>query len=214
MKIKYSQKFLQKLTNLGTFQDNDNRLSKLKNKVKNNPQIAVNHIIQNNIILERIEKDRPWRVMIPEELINDIIWETHECFGHVGINKTYKIIKEDCTFRGMSKRVAKLIRTCELCQKAKTFNRNTEGPQVNNIPGKPLETISIDLMGPLPSGRGGVQYILAVMDIFSKYVRLFAIKRDKTIIILNRILKQFILEEGIPDYVLTDNGTQFRSKKW
>jgi len=56
----------------------------------------------------------------------------------------------------------------KLCKKAKRFNKNTVGPQINHTPNEPLEILSLDLMGPLPRDRGGAQYNLAMIDI-SRY---------------------------------------------
>lgn len=40
----------------------------------------------------------------------------------------------------MSCRVTLSIRTCDKCQKNKTFNHNVIGPQVNHTPSEVLET--------------------------------------------------------------------------
>lgn len=61
---------------------------------------------------------------------------------------------------------------------------------------------------------GGTHYILAILDIFSKYIKLYALKRATTTAILNKLEKGYITEIGKPEAILTDNGTQFTSSKW
>lgn len=39
------------------------------------------------------------------------------------------------------------------------------------------DLVTVDLYGPLPIGRGGVEYIFLVIDSFSKYVKLYALKK-------------------------------------
>lgn len=51
---------------------------------------------------------------------------------------------------------------------AKKFIKNREGPQINHLPQQPLETLSVDLMGPLLQGEGGVHNILVLMNTFLK----------------------------------------------
>lgn len=66
----------------------------------------------------------------------------------------------------------------------------------------------------MPAGRGGTNYILAILDIFSKYIKLYVLKKETAGAIIKRILNEYIPEVGKPEAVITDNGTQFTSKKW
>lgn len=140
--------------------------------------------------------------------------ETHEINGHVGGYKTYCILREHFFWGNMCKSVKKIIRSCELCQKTKIFNQNTKGPMISHNPNKLFETISLDLMGPLPKGQGGIQYILVLIDTFSKFCKIYAIKKATTSVILKRILKDYIPSVGAIQNILTDRGTQFTNKKW
>lgn len=69
-------------------------------------------------------------------------------------------------------------------------------------------------MGPLPKGPLGVKNILALINIFSKHVRLYAIRRATTDIILKKVLDDYVPKHGSIKQILTDNGTQFSSTKW
>lgn len=75
------------------------------------------------------------------------------------------------------------------------------------------ELVCVDLMGPLPKSRGGVVYLLVVIDAFSKHVALYALKRATTEVVLKKI-KLYITEIRKPKQILSDNGTQFCSKRW
>lgn len=79
---------------------------------------------------------------------------------------------------------------------------------------KPLEIVSADLMGPLPRGQGGCKYILAILDVFSKYIKLYPLKRATTDTIVKRIISNYIPTVGLFQKILTDNGTQYTSQKW
>lgn len=61
---------------------------------------------------------------------------------------------------------------------------------------------------------GGVQYLFVMLDAFSKFVRLYPIKRATTKVTLNKICKDYINELGTPRRILSDNGTQFTSLLW
>lgn len=85
---------------------------------------------------------------------------------------------------------------------------------MSHRPSRILKTVPVDLIGPLPTGWGGVQYILAMVDTFSKYAKLNAMKWAITTAILNRIEKDYVEKIRRPKHILTDNGTQITTKRW
>ena len=70
-----------------------------------------------------------------------------------------------------------------------------------------------DYYGPLLVSSGGVKYLLVVVNNFTKYVELYTLRRATTNVTLKR-LQQYITTHGKQDSILTDNGTQFTSRKW
>ena len=48
----------------------------------------------------------------------------------------------------------------------------------------PSELVTVDLYGPLPRSRGGVEYIFVVLDSFSKLVRMYTLKKATTKIVV------------------------------
>lgn len=42
---------------------------------------------------------------------------------------------------------------------------------VNIIPEAPLSLVAVDIFGPVPTGRGGVNYLFVELDTFPKVVR-------------------------------------------
>lgn len=114
----------------------------------------------------------------------------------------------------MHKITAQITRSCDTCQRCKPINFNAKGQHTSHKPTEPFEIVSIDLMGPLPTGRGGTHYILAILDPFSKFIRLYALKKATTKAIVNRIENDYIPNTGKPKSILTDNGTQFTATSW
>ena len=66
----------------------------------------------------------------------------------------------------------------------------------------------------MPRSIRGVEYIFVLLDVHSKYVKLYAIKRETTRAALCKLLHKYIPEMGKPKRVLADNGTQFESPIW
>ncbi|KAF5179858.1 Retrovirus-related pol polyprotein, partial [Thalictrum thalictroides] len=154
------------------------------------------------------------RLMIPDQLAGALIKESHERYGHCGATKIYQLLKLDCQLSHMYQTIKKITQACDVCQKSKVFNQVTRGPMKNNIPMKPREMVSLDLIGPLPTGQLGAKHILVIMDIFSKHIQVYPLRKARADGIINRIEKRYIPQYGIFKAILTDNGTQFHSRSW
>lgn len=204
----FSKELTMMLKNIAKEQEKDKHIYKLKEKETEHTTT------KDNIIFIRGNKDETWQLALPSHVAEMLIIETHTQNGHPGRYKTHHALKEFCTFNNMHRKVALAIKSCDLCQKSKPLNYATKGRMTAHKPSRKLEKVSVDLMGPLPTGRGGTHYILAILDIFTKYIRLYALKRATTRSILNKIIKDYIPKTGKPDAILSDNGTQFTSKSW
>lgn len=76
------------------------------------------------------------------------------------------------------------------------------------------QLIGTDMMGPLPMSRGGVQYVLVFVDVFSKHIICRALKKANATAILRVFETVYLPQAGKPAAILSDNGSQFRSKNW
>lgn len=78
----------------------------------------------------------------------------------------------------------------------------------------PFAKWGIDLIGPLPTGKGGVKFAIVAADYFTKRAKtepLTKITKNKTI---NFVWKSLIYRFGIPHSIVTDNGKYFDSQKF
>lgn len=113
----------------------------------------------------------------------------------------------------MHRSVKQIVRTCEICQMAK-MSATLNPPLQSIVPTAPNNLISLDLFGPLPVSVGGVTFLCVFLDVFTKFVCLYPLKRATTSSILNRLRKDYIPKAGKPERILTDHGTQFTSGEW
>ena len=166
------------------------------------------------LLFYRGNSDNNWKIVIPSEIKKGIIKHTHEKLGHPGVYKTLTYIKKFYFWRAMSKDVKRHVVRCDLCQRVKYLSIAMEGPYQLVRSEKPSDLITVDFYGPLPRGRGGVEYIFVVLDAFSKLVRLYPLRKATTKAAVNKILNNYVLDCGKPERILSDNGTQFTSAKW
>jgi ribonuclease HI/transposase InsO family protein len=107
----------------------------------------------------------------------------------------------------------RIVRSCQGCQ---FYARQT------HLPAQALQTIPItwsfvvwglDLVGPLQKAPGGFSHLLVAIDKFSKWIEvrpLTSIRSEQAMAFFTNIIHRF----GVPNSIITDNGTQFNGKKF
>jgi IS30 family transposase len=71
----------------------------------------------------------------------------------------------------------------------------------------------LDLVGPLQRAPGDYTHLLVAVDKFSKWIEaqpIIKIKSEQTVQFFTDIVYRF----GVPNSIITDNGTQFTGKKF
>jgi len=127
--LTYSKDLCNKLKKISELQKADQYTEKLR---KN----TIFTTIKNGVVFSRNKGTEQWKVIIPEELQNQVIQETHNTMGHPGRFKIYHIINNTCIFKNMNKKVANIIKTCDECQKNKPINFKATGNIMAHKPTK------------------------------------------------------------------------------
>lgn len=89
-----------------------------------------------------------------------------------------------------------------------------EGPYQLVYALKPSDLVTIEFYGPLPRGRGEVEYVFVALDAFFKLVRLYALKKATTDAVLKKMINEYIPDCGKFTRILSDNGSQFTPNRW
>ncbi|KAK9759146.1 Reverse transcriptase (RNA-dependent DNA polymerase) [Popillia japonica] len=138
--------------------------------------------IHEEVLFRKSRRTNDWWVMyLPMSQVKAVIKAYHEAFGHCGSAKCASLLAESVYFPNMTRKVKEYVTSCDVCQKVKPPNQASKCYMKNVLASRPLEKVSVDLYGPLPQGRGGVSYIFVLMDIFTKYVKLYTLKRATAI---------------------------------
>jgi transposase InsO family protein len=202
---------------IGEQQRTDERLNVILHRLESNEESRVkdNFMIHNGILFQKKKgNNEKFRVCIPDGIKSKLIELSHLKYGHMGGNKIYLCLKEFCVFPAMEKTIKTQLKKCVLCQKAKHVTVKQIGNLRPIVPERVRELVSVDLIGELPTGVGGVKYIFVLVDVFSKFVKLYPIKRATTKTLLSKIFDKYIPEVGPIEAILSDHGTQFTSDMW
>lgn len=179
------------------------------------PKVKQYYKIHKGVLFRRKTLDKEeWKLCFPEQHVDKLIDLIHESYGHYGTRKVIAKLQETVSFNNMWRKVKKRIECCDKCQRVKSTTVPSHGLMHPVLPTKPKELVAVDLLGPLPTSSGGCKHIFVVLDTFSKYVKLYPIKRANTKTIVEKLDTDYFTNIGVPEALLSDNGPQFISERF
>ena len=148
------------------------------------------------------------RIFVPKNMRTKILTATH--YGHQGMESMLNKLLADYFWPKMKHDVNDFVRNCRICSLVKPQFINAElKPYLLDAP---MQLVVTDFIGPLPSDKG-YRYILVIMDAFSRFPETYPV-RDLSSATLISKFRDFFSRYGFPDAILSDNGTQYRSKEF
>ena len=152
------------------------------------------------------------QLVLPQQCRQAVLQLAHDVpmAGHMGITRTKDRLLQRYYWPGVFTDVANYCRSCEVCQK-----NNSKYPTKAKMISMPLieqpfQRIPMDVVGPLPRTQGGNRFILTICDYATIYPEAFALPSVEVPRVAKELIKLFS-HVGIPDEILTDQGTNFMS---
>ena len=160
------------------------------------------------------------RIYVPLELRKALMRNYHSTVWakHQHSRSMHKQMVAWYYWNTMEKDIQEYVSTCELCQLAKGTKPSRQGFLGGWKHSKVLHTVCMDLIGPIGAevsgGKVGAKprHILVITDPYSHMVWLETIITKSAEEVYDKFVNRFLLEEGCPKVILTDNGREFSSK--
>ena len=188
-----------------------------------NPQLAQcrlaweSFLMKEDVLYRRLNARQGARteerevVVVPKALVPEVLKQSHENGGHMGITRTKELIKERFWWPGVSLDVAEWIESCGPCEQKKKPVGNPRALMKSVPVGEPMRMWAMDFVGPLAETEDGNKYLLVVSDYFTKWVEAFPLK-DQTAAATARALNELFARHGVPAVLHSDQGRNFESK--
>ena len=106
-----------------------------------------------------------------------------------------------------------MVWTCPECQLGKDYKAQHVPKGHINSPG-PWETVSIDVVGPLPVDGKGNRYIVTMMDVYSRYLIASPVRNHKASTVSRCLYESVVAYFGAPRSILSDRGAEFTGMVW
>ena len=154
------------------------------------------------------------KLIVPKRDIYHVLCEAHSASAHRGRDKTERYIRQ--SYAGISQEIINLfVSLCKLHQQQKSVTNHWKKPITNPIRANQfLAHVQMDLIDfrNLPCEcQSRHNWALHIVDHFSKYSWMFALKRKQTEEVAVTLANLFWLF-GFPSILHSDNGKEFKSK--
>jgi RNase H-like domain found in reverse transcriptase/Reverse transcriptase (RNA-dependent DNA polymerase)/Integrase zinc binding domain/Retroviral aspartyl protease len=182
--------------------------------------LIVRHLHYGLIVKDGLVYSPAGLLYIPagNDLRTILLREVHDAptGGHLGREKTYSRLTAEVYWKGIHNDVRDYVTSCVSCARNKAMNRSTAGMmQPLPIPARRWETITMDFVGPLPMTRNQHDFLIVVVDKFSKMVHLIPThKKVRAPEVAQLVFDNVIRIHGFPDYIVSDRDRKFTSIFW
>ena len=105
-----------------------------------------------------------------------------------------------------------LVKKCDKCQRFGNVQRLPAKKMMTIASPWPFAHWGIDIVGPLPRGKGQVKFLLVAIEYFIKWVETKALSTITEVKIQSFVWKNIICKFGIPRTIISDSGRQFNSQ--
>jgi len=174
--------------------------------------------IWNGILRRRFESpnglSEVWQVILPVKLRKEFLYVIHGGMtgGHLARRRTAASIQSRAYWPTWSSDLDTFLKECEPCAR---YHRGTvprKAALCTPMVGEPWIRVSVDITGPHPRSSKSNQFILTLVDHFSKWAEAIPLRNHTAPTVARALMTHVFSKFGAPQQLLTDRGSEFESE--
>jgi len=172
------------------------------------------YLIHDGILYRRSYTQPLLRCLTPYES-DYVLREIHEgvCGNHLGPRSlAHRALTIGYYWPTMRRDAEDLVKKCDKCQR---FAKSSNAPGQPMVPIQspwPFVQWGIDIIGQLPTAKGGRKYAVVAIDYFTKWAEAEALAGITQEAMKKFVWNNIVCRFGIPQVLISDNGTQFEGR--
>ena len=157
---------------------------------------------------------RRWKgklqLVLPKVYKPVVLKELHQEMGHIGSEKVIELIRPRFYWPFMQCEVENHVKNNCSCIWDRKPARHVRGQLEPIQTTSPFELVSLDFLH-LERSSGGCEYILVLVDHFTRYAVCYATKNKTGLTAAKCLFNDFVLKFGYPSQILHDQGGEFEN---
>ena len=170
-----------------------------------------NRLVMGSDGILRRKSGNHLQILLPSKFKQLVYTHLHDDMGHHGAERVVDLARERFYWPRMQQDIEHYVTKVCTCLKQKPPNFKTRTPIVNIQTTYPFELVSIDFLH-LEQSTGGYEYILVIMDHFTRFAQAYATKNKSARTVAEKLYNDFVLRFGFPGKFHHDQGGEFENK--
>ena len=130
--------------------------------------------------------------------------------GHLGFDRTFDKIQKQYWWPNMKSTILNFVQSCRDCCTRKVIRRKKGIPMMHQeTPGIVMNSVAMDILGPLPVTKRGNKFVIVFTDRFSRWVEIAPLVDQEAVTVADSFISCIVLRHGTPRVLLSDRGSNF-----
>ena len=144
------------------------------------------------------------RIIVPKTLKESMLDKLHS--AHFGVEKTTQRARQVLYWPGMTDDINKYISSCNVCAKYQQANAK-EPMQSHEIPSRPWQKVATDIF------TWNKRNFMVTVDYYSRFWEIDELNTTTSQAVIRKLSTHFA-RYGIPEILISDNGSQYTSQEF
>ena len=171
-------------------------------------QLAINRQIVCKII-----PDKPWKICIPDAMLDAIIQFYHLALNHIGMTRLRDTIGTHFHHPRLEQRIEHIVSRCDACQRYKINTKSYSHLPPRETLISPWQEVAVDLIGPfkvpLPNDRVLSLQALTIVDTVSNLAEIILVRNKTAKHVGQQFANAWLSRYPRPLRCIYDQGNEF-----